>query len=146
MRGIKLERKSWDQYFLDIADEVSTRSTCPRLHVGCVIVKDKHIISTGYNGSIHGHEHCEDTGCLINESGRCIRTLHAEANAVIHAERDNLKGATAYITHEPCENCAKILAQVGLNRIVYRNAYPNKWNQYFLKDILVEQLPEKNSW
>ncbi|UOF91829.1 cytidine/deoxycytidylate deaminase family protein [Fodinisporobacter ferrooxydans] len=136
-----MERKSWDDYFLDIADQVSTRSTCPRLHVGCVIVKDKHIISTGYNGSIHGHDHCDAVGCLIDEhSGRCFRTIHAEANACLHANRDSLKGATAYVTHEPCENCSKILAQVGIERIVFRNAYPNKWNQYFLKGIEVVHL------
>ncbi|AKF95036.1 cytidine/deoxycytidylate deaminase family protein [Brevibacillus laterosporus] len=136
-----MARKSWDEYFLDIADQVSTRSTCPRLHVGSVIVKDKHIIATGYNGSIHGHDHCDDGGCLINEAGRCVRTVHAEVNSVLHADRDSLKGATAYVTHEPCENCAKTLAQSGIARIVYRNAYPNKWNEHFLKGIEVVHLP-----
>ena len=136
-----MARKSWDEYFLDITEQVSTRSTCPRLHVGCVIVKDKHILSTGYNGSIHGHDHCEDVGCLIDDNGRCIRTCHAELNAVLHAQRDALKGATAYVTHEPCENCSKTLAQSGIKRIVYREAYPNKWNQHFLKDIEVVHLP-----
>ncbi|MCP8967189.1 dCMP deaminase family protein [Ectobacillus sp. SYSU M60031] len=126
---------------MSIAREVATRSTCPRLSVGCVIVKDKHIIATGYNGSIHGHEHCDEAGCLINEAGRCIRTLHAEANAVLHAERDHLKGATAYITHEPCENCAKTLAQAGITRVVYSHAYPNPWNRHFLRDVEVVHLP-----
>ena len=136
-------RKSWDTYFMDIAHEVATRSTCPRLHVGCVIVKDKHIVSTGYNGSIHGHVHCEDEKCLINDEGRCILTVHSELNAVIHAERSALKGATAYVTHEPCENCAKTLAQAGIARIVYENAYPNKWNAIFLKNIeVVHLIPE----
>ncbi|WP_026092496.1 deoxycytidylate deaminase [Calidifontibacillus oryziterrae] len=137
-----MPRKNWDKYFLDIAREVATRSTCPRLSVGCVIVKEKHIISTGYNGSIHGHDHCEDVGCLINEQGRCIRTIHAEVNAVLHAERDDLKGATAYVTHEPCENCAKTLAQSGIKKIVFENAYENKWNQYFLKDIEVIRIKD----
>jgi dCMP deaminase len=137
---ISMGRKSWDEYFLDIADEVGTRSTCPRLHVGCVIVKDKHIVSTGYNGSIHGHDHCEDVGCLINEQGRCIRTLHAEENAVLHADRGLLKGATAFVTHEPCEKCSKTLAQSGIARIVYRSAYPNKYNDTFLRDVEVVHL------
>ncbi|WP_018393990.1 cytidine/deoxycytidylate deaminase family protein [Bacillus sp. 37MA] len=139
-----MERKSWDEYFLTIAEAVATRSTCNRLNVGCVIVKDKHIISTGYNGSIHGHEHCDEAGCLLSEQGRCIRCLHAELNAVLHAERDKLKGASAYVTHEPCENCAKTLAQAGIERIVYRNAYPNKWNSHFLKDIDVLHVPSMN--
>jgi dCMP deaminase len=135
-----MNRKSWDEYFLDIASQVATRSTCPRLHVGCVIVKDKHIISTGYNGSIHGHEHCEDVGCLIDDSGHCNRTVHAESNSCLHADRNKLKGATAYITHEPCHNCAKILAQVGIARVVYNKPYHNKWNKIFLKDLTVEQV------
>ncbi|MEK4028744.1 MULTISPECIES: cytidine/deoxycytidylate deaminase family protein [Bacillaceae] len=135
-----MSRKSWDEYFLDIAEVVSTRSTCNRLHVGCVIVKDKHIIATGYNGSIHGHDHCDEEGCLLSDEKRCIRCLHAELNAVLHAERDKLKEAAAYVTHEPCENCAKTLAQAGIKKIVYRNAYPNKWNQHFLKDIEVVHL------
>ncbi|WP_100331636.1 deoxycytidylate deaminase [Bacillus xiapuensis] len=138
-----MRRKSWDEYFLDIADVVSSRSTCNRLHVGCVIVKDKHIIATGYNGSIHGHEHCEDEGCLLSDENRCIRCLHAELNAVLHADRDRLIGAAAYVTHEPCENCAKTLAQAGIKRIIYRNAYPNKWNKHFLKDIEVVHLPNE---
>ncbi|RSK27915.1 cell division protein DedD [Bacillus sp. HMF5848] len=136
-----MTRKSWDEYFLDIASAVATRSTCPRLNVGCVVVKDKHIVSTGYNGSIHGHEHCEEVGCLINEQGRCIRTLHAEENAVIHAERHDLRGATAYVTHEPCEKCAKTLAQAGIIRIVYRDSYPNPYNELFLKNIEVVHMP-----
>jgi len=73
-----MTRKSWDEYFLDIAEQVSARSTCNRLHVGCVIVKDKHIIATGYNGSIHGHDHCEDAGCLLGDDNRCHRTIHAK--------------------------------------------------------------------
>lgn len=136
-------RKNWDDYFLDIAEVVATRATCTRLHVGCVIVKDKHIVSTGFNGSIHGHEHCEEVGCLLNDEGRCIRTLHAEENAVLHADRYLLKGATAYITHESCEKCAKTLAQSGIARIVFRNPYKNKWNEHFLKDIEVVHVPKE---
>lgn len=135
-------RKDWDSYFLDIAAQVSSRSTCPRLSVGCVIVKDKHIISTGYNGSIHGHEHCEDVGCLIDKSGHCNRVIHAEANACLSADRSNLKDATAYVTHEPCHNCAKLLAQVGIKRIVYRDAYPNEWNKIFFAKMEVDHIKQ----
>lgn len=138
-------RKSWDEYFLDIAEVVATRGTCPRLHVGCVIVKDKHIVSTGFNGSIHGHNHCDEDGCLLNDEGRCIRTLHAEENAVLHADRHLLQGATAYITHESCEKCAKTLAQSGIKRVVFREHYENKWNQHFLKGIEVLHLPKNKN-
>lgn len=146
MGGITtMARKSWDEYFLDIAEQVASRSTCNRLHVGSVIVNNKHIVSTGYNGSIHGHPHCEDEGCLLDENGRCIRCCHSELNAVLHAERDLLKGATAYVTHEPCENCSKTLAQAGISRVVFRDSYPNKWNKYFLKNIEVVHLPKMNA-
>jgi len=122
---------------LDIADTVSTRATCNRLKVGCVIVKDKVIVSTGYNGSIRGQPHCidEGVGCLLNDEGRCIRTIHAEENAVIHAERRRLIGATAYVTHLCCEKCSKTLAQAGISRLVYRHYYGNKYNKHFLSEI-----------
>lgn len=137
------KRISWDEYFLQMAEHAATRATCNRLKVGCVIVKNRHIVSTGYNGSIHGHAHCEGEGCLLNDEGRCIRTVHAEENAVLHADRDDLVGATAYITHESCEKCAKTLAQAGIARIVFRNPYPNKWNEHFLKGIEVVHLTSK---
>jgi len=136
-------RKSWDEYFLDIADVVATRSTCNKLAVGCVIVKDKMIVSTGYNGSVHGHEHCTDVGCLLNEEGRCIRTIHAEQNAIIHARRDELQEATAYVTHEPCETCSKLLNQAGIIRIVFRNSYKNERNRIFLQGVEIVHLDKK---
>ncbi len=128
-------RIGWDEYFINIAEVVSTRSTCPRLNVGCVLVQKYLIIATGFNGSIHGFEHCTEVGCLINEEGRCIRTLHAEENAIIHANRDLMKGAFAYVTHEPCEKCTKLLVQSGIKKIFFKRAYPNKWNKYFVKNI-----------
>ena len=127
-------RKTWDQYYLDLAEEVATRATCNRLQVGCVIVNRNHIVSTGYNGSIHGHPHCTDVGCLLKE-GRCIRTLHAEENAILHARREDLTGATAYVTHEPCENCTKRLNQAGVARVVFRKAYKSEFNQYFIEPM-----------
>ena len=131
-------RKDWDEYFLDIAEKVAERSTCDRLHVGCVIVKDKKIISTGYNGSIRGMDHCDDVGHLMDEGGHCIRTIHAEQNAIIFADRHLLQGATAYVTDEPCHLCTKLLVQAGVKRIVFRRAYPNKYNHSF--------VPEYVSW
>lgn len=128
-------RKDWDSYFMDIAYMVSTRSTCDRLNVGCVIVKDNQIISTGYNGSIHSEPHCDEVGHLYNEQGRCVRTIHAEQNAILHADYTKLKGATAYITHESCEQCTKFLIQQGISRIVFAEAYENKYNSEFNKNV-----------
>lgn len=137
---LRLKRKSWDEYFMDIAETVATRATCDRLHVGCVIVKDKRIISTGYNGSIHGEDHCDDVGHLYNEQGRCVRTIHAEQNAIIHANREDLKGATAYVSHEPCETCTKLLIQAGIKRIIFKHGYQNKYNHNFTKNVEWIQL------
>lgn len=135
-------RKSWDQYFMDIAETVATRATCDRLHVGCVIVKDKKIVSTGYNGSISKQDQCNEVGHLYNEQGRCVRTIHAEQNALLFADREELKGATAYVTHEPCENCAKLLVQAGIKRVVFKNTYENKFSKYFLDMVESEYLKE----
>lgn len=130
-------RKSWDEYFLSIASVTAERSTCNRLKVGSVIVKDNQIISTGYNGSIHGHDHCIDKGCLLNDDGRCIRTIHSEMNSILHANKNELKDATIYCTHEPCETCSKHIAQAGIKKVVYQHAYSNKWNKYFLQGLEV---------
>ena len=134
------KRKSFDRYFMDIAEMTATRSTCDRLSVGCVIVKDRRIVSTGYNGSVSGTDHCDDVGHLYNNQGRCVRTIHAEQNAILFAERDELKGATVYCTHKPCENCSKLLVQAGVKRIVYKHDYKNKEAEYFLKMVELEQL------
>lgn len=128
-------RKDWDSYFLDIARLTATRATCNKLMVGCVITKNNKIVSSGYNGSIHNHEHCIDVGCLLNEQGRCIRTLHAEQNAVLHADRELLKGSTAYVTHFPCENCMKTLNQVGVKRVVYEHEYKNERSLVFATGV-----------
>jgi dCMP deaminase len=138
-------RKDWDAYFMEIAKVTAERATCNRLKVGAVIVNHNKIVSTGYNGSIHGHDHCTEVGCLLNEQGRCIRTIHAEMNAILHADRDKLEGATIYVTHEPCELCSKLIAQAGIKRVVYLEPYNNKWNQYFLKDLEVIQYVEKTT-
>jgi dCMP deaminase len=113
-------RASWDEYFMSIAQVVATRSTCPRKYVGAVIVRNRTILSTGYNGSIRGMPHCSDVGHMMEE-GHCVATIHAEANAIIQAARNgvNIDGATNYVTASPCWNCFKQLANAGIVRIVY---------------------------
>jgi dCMP deaminase len=117
-------RVSWDEYFMNIAREVASRSTCPRKHVGSVIVRDKTILSTGYNGSVRGLPHCEDAGCMI-EDGHCVRTIHAESNAIIQAAKhgSRIEEATIYVTASPCWGCFKMVANAGLRRIVYGEFY-----------------------
>ncbi|MEB5480920.1 dCMP deaminase family protein [Shouchella clausii] len=129
-------RVSFNEYFLQLAELTSKRSTCQRLKVGAVIVKNNRILSTGYNGSIKGHEHCIDVGCLKNDEGRCIRCIHAEANALLFAKTD-LEGAVIYVTHYPCENCSKLIAQSGIKKIVYKNEYENTYSREFLRDLEV---------
>ena len=96
-------RPSWNEYFMNVAHEVARRSTCERAQVGAVIVKDKRILTTGYNGSPRGLPHCTEVGCLM-DNGHCVRTLHAEQNAIIVAALHGVitEGATIYITHQPC--------------------------------------------
>lgn len=119
-------RDSWEKYFLKVADVIKERSTCTRLSVGSVAVKGNKIISTGYNGSPTGEDHCIDVGCMIKK-GHCIRTIHAELNAIMNGMETgvNLKGSTLYVTHFPCFNCAKHIVQVGIKRVVYKNDYKN---------------------
>jgi len=118
------ERVSWDRYFMNIAEVVASRSTCPRKFVGSVIVRDKTILSTGYNGSIRGLPHCTDVGCMM-ENGHCVATVHAEANAVVQAAKNGvtIAGASIYVTASPCWNCFKIIANAGITRIVYGQFY-----------------------
>ena len=113
-------RASWDEYFMDIAEVVARRSTCPRKHVGAVIVRDKTILSTGYNGSGRGLPHCDDAGHMMVD-GHCVRTIHAEVNAVVQAAKNGTRidGATIYVTASPCWNCIKTICNVGIKRIVY---------------------------
>lgn len=118
-------RKSWDAYFMEIAEVVATRGTCDRKQVGAVIVNDSHrILATGYNGSIAGAPHCDDIGHLMRD-GHCIRTIHAEINAINQAARHGirLEGATIYINTFPCWRCFQNIANVGIRRVVYADAY-----------------------
>lgn len=117
-------RASWDEYFMNIAREVATRSTCDRKHVGSVIVRDRSILATGYNGSIRGLSHCDDDGHLM-EDGHCVRTVHAEANAIVQAARHGMRidGADIYVTASPCWGCFRLIANSGLMRIVFGEFY-----------------------
>ncbi len=117
-------RASWDEYFMAIAREVATRSTCDRKHVGAVIVREKMILATGYNGSVRGLAHCDDEGHMM-EDGHCVRTVHAEANAIVQAARNGvrLEGAGIYVTASPCFGCYKLIANSGLSRIVFGEFY-----------------------
>ncbi len=117
-------RASWDQYFMNIAQVVATRSTCPRKYVGAVIVRNRTILSTGYNGSIRGMPHCSDVGHMM-EDNHCVATIHAEANAIIQAARNGvmIEGADIYVTASPCWNCFKQLANARVRRICYGEFY-----------------------
>lgn len=118
------ERASWDEYFMNIGREVATRSTCSRKHVGSVIVRDKTILSTGYNGSIRGLPHCDEDDHMM-EDGHCVRTIHAEANAIIQAAKNGtrIEGAAIYVTASPCWSCFKMIANSGIERIVFGEFY-----------------------
>jgi dCMP deaminase len=118
------KRASWDEYFMRIAREVSSRATCDRKHVGAVIVRDKSILATGYNGSIRGLPHCDEEGHLM-EDGHCVRTIHAEANAIIQAARNGVRidQGTFYVTASPCWSCFKMIANAGVKRVVYGELY-----------------------
>ena len=119
-----MARSTWDQYFMDIATQVATRATCDRKHVGAVIVRDRTILSTGYNGSIRGMPHCDEVGHMM-ENGHCVATVHAEANAILQAAKNGVRieGATLYTTASPCWPCFKLIANSGCVRIVYGEFY-----------------------
>ncbi|AEM77668.1 deoxycytidylate deaminase [Thermoanaerobacter wiegelii] len=140
-------RPSWDEYFMQIVDVVKTRSTCLRRQVGAILVVDKHIISTGYNGPPTGLAHCEDTGCLREQLGipsgerpELCRGVHAEQNAIIQAALHGVstKGATLYVSASPCVICAKMLINAGVKRIVYEEEYPDELAFRLLKEANVD--------
>lgn len=120
----KPPRKPWDEYFLDLCELVGSRATCPRASVGCVIVHDKRVVSTGYNGSLPGRPHCDDIGCLMHEN-HCVRTIHAEANAIAQMLAKEVPNeGTLYCNYRPCVNCMKlIVCYTDIQRVVYRMTY-----------------------
>jgi dCMP deaminase len=127
------ERPSWDQYFMTITRTVAERSTCLRAKVGAVIVRDKNILATGYNGAPAGLPHCLDVGCLVYKSQtpsgeveeNCFRTIHAEINAIAQAAKNGapIRDGAIYITHTPCIHCCKVLVNTGIVRICYEKEY-----------------------
>ncbi|PKQ27628.1 MAG: cytidine deaminase [Candidatus Anoxymicrobium japonicum] len=144
-------RPTWDQYFLSIARVVAGRATCLRREVGAIIVKDKRILATGYNGAPKGIAHCLDTGCLRNESGaksgtthELCRGLHAEQNAILQAALHgvSIDGGVIYCTHQPCVLCTKMLINAGLQAIYYLEPYPDLLAGKLLKEagIAVEKM------
>ncbi|HUN59840.1 MAG TPA: cytidine/deoxycytidylate deaminase family protein [Candidatus Binataceae bacterium] len=128
-----MERPTWDQYFMTITRQVAERSTCLRAKVGAVIVRDRSILATGYNGSPAGLPHCLDAGCLIYESRtpngdieqNCYRTIHAEINAITQAARNGsaIQDAVIYVTHTPCIHCMKVLINTGIRTVYYDRPY-----------------------
>lgn len=130
------KRLSWDEYFMEMAELTAKRSTCLRRQVGAVIVKDRHIIATGYNGAPRGLKHCDEKGgCLRQQLGvpsgqrhELCRALHAEQNAIIQAATlgQSIEDGTIYVTHQPCVICAKMIINAGIKRIVVRETYPDE--------------------
>ena len=140
------ERPSWDTYFMQIAHLVATRATCPRRSVGAIVVKEKHIVATGYNGAPAGLPHCPPggdenewpRGCLI--SGHCMRSLHAEQNCLLQAAKIGVSclGATMYVTCQPCNTCAKMVINAGIVRVVYEGDYPDDFSLELFRDSGLE--------
>jgi len=127
-----LSRPSWSEYFMAITKMVAKRSTCLRRHVGAILVKNKRILATGYNGAPAGIRHCEETGCIRQDSGvpsgqrhELCRGLHAEQNAIIQAAYHgvSIDGSTLYCTNKPCIICSKMLINAGIKEIIYEEGY-----------------------
>jgi|SRR5699024_6561206 len=121
-----MERISWNQYFMAQSNLLALRSTCTRLMVGATIVRDKRIIAGGYNGSVSGGVHCVDEGCYVID-GHCVRTIHAEANALLQCAKFGVptENAEIYVTHFPCLQCSKQIIQSGIKAVYYSNDYKN---------------------
>lgn len=145
-----MSRKDWDKFYLKLADTYSEQSTCPRAKVGCVIVADNRQIGAGFNGAISGDLHCKvDGDCVVD--GHCERSIHAEVNAVLQALElapHKVPGATAYVTHRPCIHCYKVMAQVGIKKVIYQREYGSfdgilrMWDRYEKYYLNKGKLPE----
>ncbi len=149
-------RPGWDEYFMQVAEVVSRRSTCLRRSIGAVIVRDKRILTTGYNGAPSGLAHCTDIGCLREKLGvpsgertEICRGLHAEQNAIIQAAKYGIsvEGSTLYSTTEPCSLCAKMLINAGITKVVYGVPYPDNLSRELFKEagMAVEHFKSPNS-
>ncbi|MGI6096724.1 MAG: deoxycytidylate deaminase [Dethiobacteria bacterium] len=142
-------RPSWDEYFMEITRIVSTRSTCQRRQVGAVLVRERRILATGYNGAPTGLSHCSEKGCLRQEmnvpSGErheLCRGLHAEQNAIIQAALNGVstQGAVLYCTHHPCSVCAKMLVNAGIRKIYLQHSYPDLLAKEIFDEAGIEVL------
>lgn len=139
-------RPSKDEYYLNIAKVVATRSTCDKAQVGAVLVKDGSIISTGYNGAPVGEPHCTEAG--HNEvGGHCQRAVHAELNAILQAAKhgNSTNGSALYITHFPCNHCLKAIKNAGIRKIVYEIPYKNHENFLDLSEFELIQVTDKKT-
>ncbi|MBM3495628.1 MAG: dCMP deaminase family protein [Armatimonadetes bacterium] len=143
-----MDRPSWDEYFMDIARVVATRATCPRRSVGAVIVRDRRILTTGYNGAPRGLGHCPPDGPLHDwprgcmQNGHCIRAVHAEANAIVQAALNGVstRDATLYVTCQPCNHCAKIIVNAGIRKVVFDGDYPDEFAMEVFREARLEVL------
>ena len=126
---------------MNLAVQAATRSTCPRKAVGAVIVRDKAVLATGYNGSLRGLPHCTEVGCLM-DNGHCVRTVHAEANAILQAARhgSGIEGADIYVTASPCWNCFKLIANAGLSRVYFGEFYRDDRIREFAREAGIELI------
>lgn len=133
------QRPSMDVYFMRIASVVASRATCPRKQVGAVVVRDRRVLSTGYNGSLPGQPHCTDEGCMMVE-GHCERTIHSEANALVQAARNGVvtDEATIYVTASPCFSCFKLIVGAGIKRIVFGEVYRDERIRTFSQQCGIE--------
>lgn len=139
-------RPHWHDYFMNIAREVATRATCDRKHVGAVIVNpERNILATGYNGSIPGTPHCDEVGHMLifdpnTNRESCVRTVHAEANAIVQAAKHGnaIKGSTIYTTASPCWPCFKLIASAGIKRIVFGELYKDDRITNFAREASIE--------
>lgn len=144
-----MARPSWNEYFMDITRLVARRSTCMRRQVGAVMVKEKNILATGYNGTPSGIKHCDVTGCLreqlnvpSGERHELCRGLHAEQNAIIQAARHgvNISGSILYCTNSPCIICTKMLINAGIRKVVYLEGYSDNLSVAMLEEAGIEAL------
>jgi dCMP deaminase len=148
-RSPKARRPTWDEYFISIARLISGRSTCLRRHVGAVVVKDKRVLSTGYNGAPQGFAHCSEVGCIrqqrripAGERHELCRGIHAEQNAIVQAAAFgvSIRDSTLYSTHFPCVLCTKLLINAGIKRLVVASAYPDRLSHAMLKEAGIDLL------
>jgi dCMP deaminase len=144
-----LERPSWDDYFMTITKVVATRSTCLRRHVGAILVKDKRILATGYNGAPAGLRHCGEIGCLRQDASipsgtrhELCRGLHAEQNAIIQAANHgiSIRGSTLYCTNKPCVICSKMIINAGISQVYYEEGYDDPLADQMLEEASIDMV------